>query len=194
MEASIKNALQKFDKLPARSTVLIQVGSDLPILRIHASVLSFLIERGFACIYIDSMRPAFDLIDRFDFYSFKAREALMSGKLAIVDVISRLVDLAPEMPNTVYISSPSDLSELQLGIERALSLISAEHGKTWLVLDGLFTLLVFNNTGGVMQFLIFFIGRLRALKFYGALFLFREGLEKDLESVIKQYVDIVVEI
>ena len=193
MEASIRNALQKLDKLPARSTVLIQVGSDLPILRIHASVLSFLIERGFACIYINSMRPAFDLIDRFDFYSFKAREALMNGKLAIVDVISRSVE-APEMPNTVYISSPSDLSELQLGIERALSLISAEPGKTWLVLDGLSTLLVFNSTGGVMQFLIFFIGRLRALEFYGALFLFREGLEKDLESVIKQYVDIVVEI
>lgn len=144
-------------------------------------------------VFVAGSRPANNLIEKLQSHGFNAKEFLSKNNMIIVDCLSRSV-AAPRIEGALFVSSPSDLGELQLYIERAFRKIASKGKIAWLFIDGLATFLIFNGVSRVLQFLIFLTSRLRALGYYGVIFSYATGLEDEIQNIIRQYVDIVFEV
>ena len=144
-------------------------------------------------IMILGNRPVSNVVERLSRFNFNINEAIEKKKILFIDCLTRSV-AGSRIKGALFISSPRDLSELQLSIERAFRLLDTQKRRVWLILDGLSTFLIFNGTTRVLQFLIFLTNRLRVLGHNGIIFYYESELEKQLENVIRQYVDAVHEV
>jgi len=182
---------EKLKGVPPKSIVIIETPIEEDQMRLIADFLKF--RAGDKGIYVSSNRPTNDLIEKLLAYSFDLRENLEASGIRVVDLMSRSVG-ANEVKDSIYVSSPSELSAIQMAIEKAFDRIDGEAGKTWLLLDSISTLLVFNSPGAVLQFLHFLIGRLRVLQFNGVIFTVEGSVEEKVLSTIRQFCDMVIKL
>ena len=162
-----------------------------------ALILSELIidgDRGI--ILVLSNRPASSVVDKLAKRITELPGAIKEGRIYLIDCLTKSVHgpLIPDVRNLLLISSPADLNELQLNMERALRGLGKRYREIWMIMDGLSTFLLFNGLSKVMRFLIFCINRLRSLNHYGAILYYGSELEKQIEGLLRQYVDAVCEI
>ena len=190
----LKGLVQSLLKLSPPNIVLVRLREELSYFDLISLLLRRIIgERNQPVVFVTGSRPANNLVEKLRSHGFDAKTFLARRMLIIVDCLSRSV-AAPKIEGVLFVSSPSDLGELQLYIERAFRRISPKGSTAWLLMDGLATFLIFNGTSRVLQFLIFLTGRLRALGHYGVIFSYTSGLEDEIQNVIRQYVDVVFEV
>lgn len=181
----------KLRGIPPKSVVMVETPLEENQIGLIADFLKF--SRNEKGIYVSSNRPTNDLIEKFLTYNFDLREALEAGRVCVIDLMSRSVG-ANEVEGSIYVSSPSELSATQMAIEKAFERIDGETGKTWLLLDSISTLLVFNSPEALLQFLHFLIGRLRVLQFNGIIFTVEGSVEEKTLSTIRQFCDMVIKL
>ncbi len=182
------------DRLKAtqpKSVILLETQLEENQMRLTADFLK--LRRENKGIYISSNRPTNNLIEKLLTYNFDLREALETGRICVIDLMSRSVG-ASDVKGCISISSPSELSATQMAIEKAFERIDGEAGKTWLLLDSISTLLVFNSQGAVLQFLHFLIGRLRVLQFDGIVFTVENSVDERTLSTMRQFCDMVIKL
>ncbi len=169
--------------------LLLQTGIEENYLKLISDFL--LINRNCKGIYVSSNRSSRDLVDRLRKYDCDLDAKIKAREISIVDLVSRSVG-AQEIEGAVYVSSPSELSATQMAIEAAISKLSPEAGNAWLVIDSLPTLLIFNGTGALLNFLHFLIGRLRVLGYTGVILTAEGSLSPRVFSTVAQLCDKVI--
>jgi len=182
---------EKLKGIPPKSIVMLETPLEEDQMRLVADFLKF--RRSDKGIFVSSNRPTNDLVEKLLTYNFDLREALEADRIFVIDLMSRSVG-ASEVKGSIYVSSPSELSATQMAIEKAFERIDSEAGKTWLLLDSISTLLVYNSPGALLQFLHFLIGRLRVLQFNGLIFTVGDSVEEEVLSTIRQFCDMVIKL
>lgn len=177
--------------VPPNSVVLLESPLEENQIKLIADFLKF--RRNDKGIYVSSNRPANDLIEKLLTYNFDLNEALEAGRICVIDLVSRSVG-ANEVKGGIYVSSPSELSATQMAVEKAFERVDGEAGKTWLLLDSISTLLVFNSPSALLQFLHFLIGRLRVLQFNGVIFSVEGSVDENTLSTARQFCDMVIKL
>jgi len=182
---------EELKSVPPKSVALLETPLEENQMRLVAEFLKF--RRNDKGIFVSSNRPTNDLIEKLPSYNFNLREALEAGRICVIDLVSRSVG-ASEAKGGIYVSSPSELSATQMAIEKAFERIDGQAGKTWLLLDSISTLLVFNSPEALLQFLHFLIGRLRVLQFNGIIFTIEGSVDEKVLSTIRQFCDMVIKL
>jgi len=179
--------------LSAYNVILVKVNDLERVHELLAGLLKRIIwYRNLTAIILLGSRPAEDVMRKLDEHGFQVSKAIREGRLLLIDSLTKSIGGLP-VRGTLYVSSPSDLNELQLNVEKGLRRSRAKRRKACLLIEGLSTFLIFNTANKVLQFLIFLIGRLRALDYYCLIFHYGSELEARIENVVKQYVDRVYE-
>jgi len=182
---------EKLKGIPPKSIVMLETPLEENQMRLIADFLKF--RRSDKGIFVSSNRPTNDLVEKLLNYNIDLREALEANRIFVIDLMSRSVG-ASEVKGSIYVSSPSELSATQMAIEKAFERIDSGAGKTWLLLDSISTLLVYNSPDAFLQFLHFLIGRLRVLQFNGVIFTVRDSIEEKVLSTIRQFCDMVIKL
>ena len=144
-------------------------------------------------IFVLTNRPVDAVLDMLDSHGLEVLNAIRDKRLIFIDCLTRPTG-GVLTKHALYVSSPGDLSELELTIERAIKMLVSKGKRIWLILDGLATLLLFNGAPCLLQFLVFTVSRLRALNSYGVILFYNSELERPLEGVLRQYVDEIFEL
>jgi len=183
---------QKLKQVPPKSVIMFEASSEQDQMKLIADFLRA--RKNDGGMYVSSIRPANDLIEKLLTYDVDLREAVKAGRICIIDLVSKSVG-ASEVKGGIYVSSPSELSATQMAIEKAAkSLDDKAGGRTWLLVDSISTLLVFNSPGAVLHFMHFLIGRLRVLQFDGAIFTVEGSVNERTLLTMKQFCDMVIKI
>jgi archaellum biogenesis ATPase FlaH len=180
---------EKLKAVPPKSVIVIEVSPEEDQMRVVADFMK--LKQNGKGIYVSSNRPANDLIEKLLSYDVDLKKTLETNKTCIIDLMSRSVG-ASEVKGGIYVSSPSELSAAQMAIEKAFETVNGKAGRTWLLLDSISTLLVFNTPGAVLHFIHFLIGRLRVLQFDGVLFTVEGSVDERTLSTIRQFCDMVI--
>jgi KaiC/GvpD/RAD55 family RecA-like ATPase len=180
----------KLKRIAPKSVVLIEVPANENLMRTIAGFLRY--RQNGKGIYISSNRPTEDLLEKLKVHGFNLRESLDTEKMCVIDLVSKSVG-SNEVKGSINVASPSELSATQMAFEKAVEL----NGKTddsWLLIDSLSTLLVYNSQGALLHFLHFLVGRLRVLGFDGAIFTVEGSVEGNILSTVRQFCDDVIEV
>ncbi len=168
---------------------LLQMGIEQDYLKLISGFL--LLNRNSYGIYVSSNRSAQNLTQELQRYGNDLASMMQAGRLFIVDLVSRNVG-EREINGAVYVSSPSELSAAQMAIEGVINKWNTEPKNTWLVIDSIPTLLIFNGAGALLHFLHFLVGRLRVLGYTGIIFTVEGSLSSRVFSTIAQLCDTVI--
>lgn len=182
---------ERLKGVPPKSVLLLETRLEENQMMLIADFLKF--RQNDKGIYVSSNRPTNDLVEKLQTYNFDLQEALETGRICVIDLMSRSVG-ANEVKGGIYISSPSELSATQMAIEKAFDRADGEAGKTWLLLDSISTLLVYNSPGALLQFVHFLIGRLRVIQFNGVIFTVEGSVDERTLSTIRQFCDMVIKL
>jgi KaiC/GvpD/RAD55 family RecA-like ATPase len=174
-----------------RSVVLIEVPANENPMRTIADFLRY--RQNGKGIYISSNRPTKDLLEKLKVHGFNLRESLDTEKTCVIDLVSKSVG-SNEVNGSINVASPSELSATQMAFEKAAELLDSKTGDSWLLLDSLSTLLVYNSPGALLHFLHFLVGRLRVLGFDGAIFTVEGSVEGNVLSTVRQFCDDVIKV
>ena len=184
---------EKFAKISSGSVVILEFPAEENQIKLAAQFLKFKEKTGSYGVYVSSNRPTNNLIEKVKGYGYNLEKALEEGRIWVVDLVSKNVG-DHEVSGVIYVSSASELSAMQMAIERAVNQIKNIDGPGWLLLDSIATLLVFNNPDSLLEFLHFLLGRLRVLKFDGVIFTVREGIEAKVIATIRQFCDTIIKL
>ena len=169
--------------------VLFQIAVEEDYLKLISRFL--LLNTNSKGVYVSANRSAKDLTEKIRKHNFDLDAKLKTGQICIVDLVSRTVG-AQEIEGAVYVSSPSELSATQMAIEGVINKAKTEPENTWLVIDSLPSLLIFNGAGALLNFLHFLIGRLRVLGYTGVIFTVEGSLSTRVFSTVAQLCDKVI--
>ncbi len=183
----------KFANVSSGSIVILEFPAEENQIKLAAEFLSFKEKSGGYGVYVSSNRPTNNLIEKVEDYGYNLKKALEEGRVWVVDLVSMNVGAA-EVSGIFYVSSASDLSATQMAIEKAVKRIKSKDGPGWLLLDSIATLLVFNSSDSLLEFLHFLIGRLRILGFDGVIFTVREGIDAKVIATIRQFCDEIIKL
>jgi archaellum biogenesis ATPase FlaH len=145
-------------------------------------------------ILISSNRPIVDLLERFEQNGFDLKSQVEAAKIIIVDLISKSVGATLQAKNVLFVHSPADLSATQLAIEKALESVEITPGDSWAISDSISTLLSYNSSGSVLQFLHFLVGRLRVLQMKGLILNQQGSVEERTLAAVRDFCDVSIEL
>ena len=181
----------KLADVSSGSIVILEFPAEENQIKLAAEFLKFKEKNGSYGVYVSSNRPTNNLIEKVEGYGYDLKKGLEEGRVWVVDLVSKNVGDA-EVGGVIYVSSPSELSATQMAIEKAINRTKGKDGPSWLLLDSITTLLVFNSPDSLLEFLHFLLGRLRVLGFDGFIFTVREGTDAKVTATIRQLCDATI--
>lgn len=179
---------EKIKGIPPKSIVLLHLPPEIHSIEVTYMLFRSIDSLGYSCIYITADRLGTDLIDRIS-ETFDLSKLMENKRLALIDVTGIK---SGERLGIFYVANPSALTDLNITITQALRSIRHEPEKTWLILDSISTLLVFNATETVLRFLHTLINILRLNEYYGVMFAIKGGLEEPIITTIAHYCDKII--
>ncbi|WXG44582.1 MAG: ATPase domain-containing protein [Promethearchaeati archaeon SRVP18_Atabeyarchaeia-1] len=179
----------RLKRVVPKSVVLLEVPVSENPMKIVADFLRY--RQDDKGIYVSSNRSTKDLVEKLRVYGFDLRESLETEKTYVIDLVSKSVG-SSEVKGSLNVASPSELSATQMAFEKAVELLNCKRDDSWLLIDSLSTLLVYNSSGALLHFLHFLVGRLRVLGFDGAIFAVEGSVEGNVLSTVRQFCDEVI--
>ncbi|MBS3068122.1 hypothetical protein J4450_05440 [Candidatus Micrarchaeota archaeon] len=135
------------------------------------------------CIYMSLNKPSSALIEDFK------DSAIDISKILIIDCVTKLAGEEVERAgNIIFVESPQSLTEMGSILEGALKGMSAKG--SFLFLDSVTTMLLYNSTKSVAMFIHFLILKIRHYGMSGVIVSMEdEGEAKQIISQISQFCD-----
>ncbi len=166
--------------------VLIVLAMPSVYQKVNLEVLSFLVnERGHECVYLALNKPHNKIIRLLE------KNKIDPKKFFFIDSIYETVyGQAPEVENTLFVSSPHGLTEMSISLNKAMKALSGK--KKFIFLDSISTLLVYNEPISVTRFAHFLVGRTLAAGMKGVFMSLQRESERSTINQIAQFVDSVV--
>lgn len=179
-------------KIPPKAICLMTVAPGAELTGTIFRVMRELFAGESSVVLVLSIRPSRTFASQAKESGLNIDTYLEQNRLVVVDCVSRLIgDRGGGMPNTLYVSAPSDLSELALSVSDAVSSVSLK-GEKWLILDSVSTLTLYNTAGGVLRFLHFLASKMRVLEFGGVIIITRSAPSDPMVQALEQYCDLII--
>jgi len=134
------------------------------------------------CIYLSLNRPSSTLFEEFK------ENNIDNSKVLIIDCVTKLAGEDVERAgNTIFVESPQSLTEMGAVLEGAVESITARG--SFLFLDSVTTMLLYNNLKNVATFIHFLTIKIRYYKMSGVIVSLEEEETKQIISQISQFCD-----
>jgi len=109
-----------------------------------------------------------------------------TSKLYFIDCISKGAGGAPERSDhCLYISSPSNLTELSIGAMQAIESLSGEN--KFVFIDSLGTFLIYNSTGSISKFSHFMLTKLSLIGVDAIIMSIEKEMDEKLIAELKSF-------
>jgi hypothetical protein len=105
-------------------------------------------------------------------------------KLVIIDACSK--ETLSSTKNVIYVNNPSDLTSIQIAIEKAQKILVGE--KT-IIIDALNVLSIYNNKKVLGKFLHLFGNKTKLCENSAIIFTVKESTDKEILSLVKEFSD-----
>jgi hypothetical protein len=137
-------------------------------------------------VYVTLNKPYFSLKKMF------LKEGINLDRIIFVDCLTRqLGGEEIDLDKCIYLNSP-DPVQLQVAIERAMDLITAEN--RFIYLDSLSTISLYKSFETLIKFLRHITGKIRLRGFFGTIFTLEKEMEESYLSQISLMCDEVIEV
>ncbi len=178
----ISNVLDEM-KQPFTSVVLIE---PKDYSKVKVGVIGNYIEKDYAIIYICLNSGAKKISEDFN------SESKPVEKIHFIDMVSTSLGATKsKLKNTIYLDSPSDMTECIFSVEKKLRNIK---GNKLLVLDSISTMLVYNDASALEKFVHMLMGKVNSYEASAILFS-TDFMERERSTkTIGQFVDQTVKI
>ncbi len=140
-------------------------------------------ERGMFSIYI-TLGKSYDVLMRQ--YTI---DGVDTSKLFFIDAVSKKTE---RPKNTIFIKSPSSLTEISITISQLVSIVPSD--KTFLYLDSLSTLALYNEPDMVIKFMHFLIARMREWQIAGIIIALDAEESRSSSVQLSQFCDKMIKV
>ncbi len=120
---------------------------------------------GGSGIYVIASRP-YDV-----FAPLLEKHDIDTEKMAFVDCISCIMGIPADFPNVRYLATPMMLELIPVYVDMAMN----QYGSNFVILDSISSLEIYNSERALVEFLHFFISRMRQKKMNAVLFVMEEN-------------------
>lgn len=176
-------------RFPPKSIALVAVEKASDLVENLLALTRLLLDEQTAVTLILSNRPIKHFLVKAEDFGLDLVAYLSQAQMSIVDLTSRYIgDQGEDIPNTFYVTSPSDISELALVASEAISSLRPE-GEKMVLIDSVSTLALYNTAGGILRFLHFLVSKLRVIEFGGLIIVVRDTLSDPMVQSLEQYCD-----
>jgi len=157
--------------------------------QVHPKLLKIVIEeKCFAGIYITINKPYSALL------KYLKENNIKTENIFFIDAISKTAGETIKMTkNCLFISSPSQLTDLAIALSQALEAMKRKENK-FIFLDSLSTLLIYNSFEVAAKFIHFIITRLRVFGLVGLIISVEKQVDERMLNLLVEMCDKVVEI
>lgn len=178
------NLEQKLKDLPPNFIVFLLSESveDTPL-----KVLNYLLrEKETSGIYIALDKPSKTIRENL------IRNKTDVEKLYFIDLISEAAGVKPETYKDIFVSSPSNLTDLGIAIQSAIETLKTKN--KFIIFDALSTLFNYNEKPIVLRFIHYLTARMRNFNIIGIFILMRADVDKATLSQFAGFADKTIEI
>ncbi len=134
------------------------------------------------CLYLSLNKPSFTLLEGF------GEAGIDTSKLLIIDCVTRLAgDEVERAGNTIFVDSPQNLTDLGSVLDGSLKSSIAKG--SFLFLDSVSTMLLYNAAKSVAAFIHFLTLKIRYYKMAGIIVSLEQEDTKQIISQISQFCD-----
>ena len=177
-----KNIEKEFKSLPQDFIVTVLPSTE-NYSDVTTAILDYLInERKMSGIYFTTNKPYETLANALKNSNVDAK------KLFFIDAISGIVGKKSDAGNCVIVQNPSALTELSIQITEACT----TKKPSFLIMDSLSTMLVYNNENATVRFIHYLTTQLRKCKVAGVIFSLEKDIEKKMLDDITMFCDKVI--
>ncbi len=173
---------KKLEDMPEKYVVLLVINKDKYDLLI-ANVVKNFAKKGFSGIFVSLNKSSEELIRMLE------KNGIGCSGLFVIDAVSKEESRSKASKNISYVDSPQDLTEMEAQIIDFAK--DMEMGKSFLVLDSLSTLLVYNAEKTVEKFVHGLGEKMKELGFK-TVFTIRSKTRPEIMDVLIQFCDKVV--
>ena len=167
------------EDLPESYTIVIILPGEKHELR-YLRLLNHFVEQGMGGVYVTLNNSTHELLEEM------RRQKIESNKIVFVDAVTKMIEGQELSGNAYnYLESPSDLIELGVEIEHAMTDLK---GKGFVIIDSITTLLMYNKEVSVEKFLHALSQKIKDLELQG-IFLAAESTNKEAIDTIAQFCD-----
>lgn len=185
---SIKEKLRKEIKDLPEKYIAIVFTSPEDYIVIYYDILKILLnEFEYSGICVTLNKPAKVLLSQLK------KRGIESENLYTIDCISKTAGIETKIENTTYIKNPNNLTEISINIKKIMNNVK-DSKATFLILDSLSTLLIYNSSGSVLKFANFLTTRMKDIGIGGVFIVVEEELEKKFINQIVQFCDKIIRI
>jgi len=153
----------------------------------NIQIIKTLTDGGYKVVVITTNRPSGIL------KKIYAAEGIELSKVFFIDAITKYaIGRVPEgEPDTVFVNSPSNLTDLGIAITSALNATSGN--KPCLLFDSISTMLIYIPSVNISKFIHFVTSKLRLLDAPGIFLAVEKGIDPLLLTQLTTYVDDVID-
>ena len=173
--------------LPDKGIVLVVTKSE-DYTKANADIIYSIIKsKNRYCVYLSLNKPSFTLLENF------AEAGLDTKKIFIIDCVTSLAGEDVERAgNVVFVESPSNLTEIGTVLDGAIKSIPIKG--SFLFLDSLSTMLLYNAAKTVATFVHFLSLKIRYYKMAGVIISLQNQESSQIISQISEFCDMRITI
>jgi hypothetical protein len=120
------------------------------------------------------------------------KEEIDSKIIIFIDTVTLMSGTQPKDDKCVYIRSPENLTDISIAISQAISSLSGN--KTFIIVDSLSTLLVYNNIHTVLKFVHIINAKIKQYGAKGLAISAKKGADDDFINQVFQFFDDSVDV
>ena len=181
----LNERLDDIGRMPDDNVVLV-ITSAFDYFSVYVSVMKYLLNDlnySGICVTINRSVTGLDIALK--------NNGVNIENLYYIDCISRTSSIEESTARCEYIDNPSNLVGISIGIDNSFKKINSK--KRFLVFDSISTLLIYNKSDSVLQFINHLINKLRKEKIKGIIMSIEEGNPELINQVV-QFCDKAVRI
>jgi archaellum biogenesis ATPase FlaH len=141
---------------------------------------------NYNCIYVTVNRPYTSLMKILE------EKKIDTSKIFIIDGITPVGFGMKKIGNALFLGSPRSLTNISIAAHLAMKKLDGS--KTFLFLDSLSTLCLYNDNKNVSRFMHFLVNKMHDLNVSAALLSVEREIDEDMLSELSQFCDKLIEI
>ncbi|VVC03819.1 Uncharacterised protein [Candidatus Bilamarchaeum dharawalense] len=147
------------------------------LLEVNLNVLTHLVNKGYRGVIITLNNPYSVLVKIIE------KHKIDQSKLYFIDCITKTAGgQAVRNENTLFISSPANLTELGVAVSQLIA--AMPKGKQFVMMDSLSTLAMYNSTGSVAKFSHFLITKIKLHEVSGVIISVEAEIDEQTKTQI----------
>lgn len=180
--------MSAFDITPDNPRIVLALSPARSVRESNLAAVREVMEKGVRVVVVTVNQPARSLAGHY------RKNDIDMTTVRFIDTVTKYAggDAAEDMPGSVFLHRPDDLTGLSIAITEILK--GSGEGKTCILLDSVNAMLIYLSSADLLKFVHYLASKLKILDISGVFLAVESGLDPSLLSRLTAVSDEVVEI